>query len=339
MTLSIDPHSDYKPSGVPWFDDVPRHWEVVQLGRVGRLFKGKGGSKEDETPAGLPCVRYGDLYTQHQYVIRESRTCVAEAKAVDYTPLQYGDVLFAGSGETLEEIGKSAVNLIDGPACCGGDIVVFRPQIEVNPTFLGYAADYPYSAYQKSCMGRGITVMHIYGDELKHLTLPLPPLLEQQAIVRYLDYVDRRIRHYVSAKRKLVALLEEERQAVINQAVTRGLDANVRLKPSGVEWLGDVPEHWEVRRSKWLFSPRRELARPNDIQLSATQAYGVIPQGEYEEKVGHKITRISLHLNKRRHVEVDDFVISMRSFQGGWREPGRADAFAPLISSFALPAR
>ena len=82
-----------------------------------------------------------------------------------------------------------------------------------------------------------------------------PPLAEQAAIVRYLDHVDRRIRRYVSAKRKLIALLEEEKQAVINQAVTRGLDPNVRLKPSGVEWLGDIPgalagdSEWTTLRS------------------------------------------------------------------------------------------
>ena len=94
--------------------------------------------------------------------------------------------------------------------------------------------------------------MHIYSGQLKYLWLSLPPLPEQRAIVRYLDHADRRIRRYVSAKRKLIALLEEEKQAVVNQAVTRGLDPNVRLKPSGVEWLGDVPEHWEVRRLKTL---------------------------------------------------------------------------------------
>ena len=75
-------------------------------------------------------------------------------------------------------------------------------------------------------------------------------MAEQRAIVRYLDHVDGRIRRYVSAKRRLIALLEEERQAVVNRAVTRGLDPNVRLKPSGVPWLGDVPEHWEVRSAQ-----------------------------------------------------------------------------------------
>ena len=83
---------------------------------------------------------------------------------------------------------------------------------------------------------------------LGHSTVALPPLPEQRAIVRYLDHVDDRIHRYVSAKEKLIALLEEERQAVIHRAVTRGLDPNVPLKPSGVEWLRDVPAHWEVRR-------------------------------------------------------------------------------------------
>ena len=87
-------------------------------------------------------------------------------------------------------------------------------------------------------------------SELSRSYLPLPPVPEQRAIVRYLDHVDERIRRYVSAKEQLIALLEEERQAVIHRAVTRGLDPNVRLKPSGVEWLGDVPAHWEVRRLK-----------------------------------------------------------------------------------------
>ena len=76
--------------------------------------------------------------------------------------------------------------------------------------------------------------------------VPLPPLSEQAAIVRFLGYADRRIRRYIRAKQQLITLLEEQKQAVIHRAVTRGLDPNVRLKPSGVEWLGDVPEHWEV---------------------------------------------------------------------------------------------
>ena len=327
------PHTVYRHSGVPRLGDVPAHWDVVQLGRIGVFSKGSGGTKEDEAADGVPCVRYGDLYTTHRYFIRQTRSYIPPARATAYTSINQGDVLFPTSGETIEEIGKSAVSLMQTPVVCGGDLIIFRPKIPVEPKYMGYALDSPPAQTQKSLMGRGITIMHIYSGQLKHLWLPLPPLPEQRAIVRYLDHVDRRIRRYVAAKRKLIALLEEEKQALINQAVTRGLDPNVRLKPSGVEWLGDVPEHWEMRRSKRLFSPRQELAKPNDIQLSATQAYGVIPQDEYERKVGRRIVKISLHLDKRRHVEVDDFVISMRSFQGGLE---RAWATGCIRSSYIV---
>ncbi len=139
---------------------------------------------------------------------------------------------------------------------CGGDMIIFRSTIPMEPKFAGYALDCPAAQTQKSLMGRGITIMHIYSSQLRYLWLSLPPLPEQAAIVRYLDYADRRIRCYVGAKRKLIALLEEEREAVVSQAVTRGLDPSVALKPSGVEWLGDVPAHWEVRRLKTLCQMR-----------------------------------------------------------------------------------
>ena len=100
-----------------------------------------------------------------------------------------------------------------------------------------------------------------------------------------------------------------------------------------MEWLGEVPEHWTIQRSKRVFVPRGELAMPNDIQLSATQAYGVIPQEDYENKIGRKVVKVSLHLEKRQHVEEDDFVISMRSFQGGLE---RAWAAGCIRSSYIV---
>ena len=97
-------------------------------------------------------------------------------------------------------------------------------------------------------------------------------------------------------------------------------------KDSGLPWLGKVPAHWQIVRSKRLFTARKELARPDDIQLSATQAYGVIAQSLYEERTGYRVVKISMHLDKRRHVEKDDFIISMRSFQGGLERAWSAGA-------------
>ena len=261
---ALHPYHTYLSSGVQWLGDVPEHWDVVQLGRIGVFSKGSGGTKEDEVPHGIPCVRYGDLYTTHEYFVRQTRSYVSPAKASAYTQITRGDVLFPTSGETIEEIGKSAVNLLDSQVLCGGDLIVFRPTIPIEPKFAGYALDCPAAQTQKSLMGRGITIMHIYSGQIKYLWLPLPPLPEQAAIVRYLDHADQRIRRYVTAKRKLIALLEEEKQAIVNQAVTRGLDPNVRLKPSGVEWLGDVPEHWEVKKVTHMFSIGSGTTPPTD---------------------------------------------------------------------------
>ena len=254
MIADLKPYPAMKDSGVGWLGDVPDHWEVRRLGQIGRFSKGNGGNKEDGASVGVPCIRYGDLYTTHTHFILKSRTFVSMEKAKDYTPITFGDVLFAASGETIDEIGKSAVNLMQSEACCGGDVILYRPKRQVEARYMGYATDCRPAVVQKAKMGRGITVKHIYGGQLKYLTLALPPLPEQVAIVRFLDHADRRIRRYIRAKQRLIASLEEQKQAIINRAVTRGLDPNVRLKPSGAEWLGDVPEHWEVRRLKYAVS-------------------------------------------------------------------------------------
>lgn len=284
MIADLKSYLAYRDSGVPWLGEVPEHWEVRQLGRIGTFSKGNGGTKEDEVIEGVPCVRYGDLYTRHQFFIKKAKACVSIDRLADYTPIQYGDVLFAGSGETIEEIGKSAVNLLSEPACCGGDVIIFRPSIAVDAEFLGLATDCPQATYQKSSMGRGITIMHIYGDDLKYLSIALPPLPEQVAIGRFLDYIDRRTRRYIRAQRKLIALLEEQRQAIIQRAVTRGLDPNVRLKPSGVEWLGEVPGHWEILRNRWLFREVVDTGYPDAELLSIDRFRGVIRQSETGRK-------------------------------------------------------
>ena len=339
----LKPYPEMKDSGVEWLGEVPAHWAVPRLGHIGEFSKGSGGNKDDEVPKGIPCIRYGDLYTTHDYFIQASRSFVPKEKAAEYTAIKLGDVLFAGSGETIDEIGKSAVNLMQTEAYCGADVILFRPSQQVELRYLGYAMDCRPSVAQKAAMGRGITVIHIYGNQLKYLTFPLPPLPEQTVIVRFLDHAERRIRRYIQAKQKLIALLEEQKQAIIHWVVTGRIDVRTGLpypsyKDSGVEWLEQIPEHWQVQRSKRVFKPRKELARKDDVQLSATQSYGVITQEEYEEKVGRKVVRILQHLEKRRHVEIDDFVISMRSFQGGLE---RAWATGCIRSSYIVlqPAR
>ena len=320
--MRIRPYDAYRPTGNKWLMRVPKHWEHLPLRWIGKFLKGSGGSKDDAQPTGVPCIRYGDLYTAHRAFVREAASYISPSKASQYTRLLTGDALFAASGETIEEIGKSAVNLLERTVYCGGDVIVLRPERPMVSSYLGYALDCRPVTAQKSFGGRGVTVMHVYPSHLKSVVLPLPPIEEQNAIGRFLDHATRRIDRYIRAKEKLIALLEEQKRAIIREAVTGQIDVGTgrpypSYRVSDLAWLRRVPSHWETRRSKRVFRPRVELARPNDVQLSATQAWGVIAQVDFEERIGRKVVRISQHLDKRRHVEIDDFVISMRSFQGG----------------------
>ena len=253
MSGELKPYPEYKDSGVEWLGEVPGHWEVRRLSQIGTLFKGRGGSKEDEVPSGVPCIRYGDLYTSHRNFIHDSRSFVSEERAAAYTRINFGDVLFAASGETIDEIGKSAVSLLRSEAVCGGDVILFRPRHEVDARYLGYAADCWPAAVQKASMGRGFTVIHIYTSELKRLGLALPPLPEQSAIARFLDHAGQRIQRYIGAKQRLIALLEEQKRTIIHQAVTGQIDVRTgrpyeTYRNSAAGWLGRIPADWKVRR-------------------------------------------------------------------------------------------
>jgi len=240
-------------SGADLIGEVPPHWSVKPLRLIGRLLKGTGGSKEDVVEIGVPCVRYGDLYTTHNNFIEQARTYLTEDRAQDYTPIEYGDVLFAASGETIEEIGKSAVNLLHD-ARCGGDVVIFRPTKPSIARFFGYAMDAAPVAAQKSLAGRGTTVKHIYPDELREVVIAVPPVGEQQVIADYLDRETARLDALVAAKERVLGLLAEKRRALITRAVTRGLDPRAPLRDAGIPWLGEIPAHWKVLPLKYGFS-------------------------------------------------------------------------------------
>ena len=130
----------------------------------------------------------------------------------------------------------------------GYHLALLRPFEKILGSYLAPGVAKKGGGLSISRAGEWRDAVRSYSHRHSHsVQFPLPPVPEQRAIVRYLDHADRRIRRYVNAKRKLIALLEEEKQSIVSQVVTRGLDPDVRLKPSGAEWFGDVPEHWEVR--------------------------------------------------------------------------------------------
>ena len=321
----LKPYSEVKDSGVEWLGDVPVHWEVRRLRNVidMRVSNVDKHAREDEAPVRL--CNYVDVY-KSDYINEQMAFMQATAtdEEIERFRLEKDDVLITKDSETWDDIAVPA--LVTKPATdliSGYHLALLRPRTdELAGGYLLRALQSKGLAYQFHMEAKGVTRFGLSHTGIKSVWLSLPPLPEQTAIVRFLDDADRRIRRYIRGKQKLIALLEEEKRAIIHQAVTGEIDVQTgrpypSYKASGMDWLGQIPEHWQVRRSKRVFKPRKELARQDDVQLSATQAYGVITQEDYEERVGRKVVRILQHLEKRRHVETDDFVISMRSFQGG----------------------
>ena len=224
VTKGIDPTVKMKDSGVEWIGEVPVHWDTVKIARLGSLAKANGGSKQDNVDSGVPCIRYGDLYTTHEYFIRGSRSYIGPDKLGDYTPIRYGDALFAASGETFEDIGRSAVNLLREEACCGGDVIVLRPATNLDLLFLGYALGSMSSKAQKALMGKGYTVVHIYADQLRELIVALPAATEQEAIGTALNRETIRIDALIAKTQRSIDLLKERRAAFITAAVTGQID-------------------------------------------------------------------------------------------------------------------
>ena len=244
------PYAACKPSGVACLGDVPAHWGVRRLRTVAdmRVSNVDKHVSEGEFPVRL--CNYVDVY-KNDHITHEIAFMRATASTdeVERFRLKRGDVLITKDSETWDDIGVPAlVTESADDLVCGYHLALLRPSKEILGAYLARALQTGGVARQFHVRANGVTRYGLTQAGIQSVQVPLPPPDEQAAIVRYIDEADQRIRAYVNAKERLIALLEEERQAAIHQAVTRGLDPNVKLKPSGIEWLSDVPEHWEVRR-------------------------------------------------------------------------------------------
>ena len=164
-------------------------WEVKKLGDVGAFHKGSGVKKDEARSGDLPCVRYGEIYTHHNDYVRVFNSWISRQVAETATLLRQGDIMFAGSGETKEEIGKCVAFVDNVEAYAGGDIVILRPTC-VDSLFLSYLLNTPEVSSQKASRGQGDAVVHISSSALASVSLSLPQLAEQTAIAAVLSDLD-----------------------------------------------------------------------------------------------------------------------------------------------------
>lgn len=255
---------EMKESGISWIKEIPKEWSVNRLKYiVNSLSKGNGITKEDVIFDGdTPCVRYGEIYSKYDYSFR---TCVSRTNKDRVSSPQYfsyGDILFAGTGELIEEIGMNIVYLGNDQCLAGGDIIIAKHN--QNPAFLNYALNSSYIQAQKGYGKAKLKVVHISAFDLGNLIVALPPLVEQKRIADYLDSKCEVFNSEISDIQSQIEALEEYKRSVITEAVTKGLDPDVEMRDSGVQWIGMMPTHWDCQRGKYILRYVQKPVRDDD---------------------------------------------------------------------------
>jgi type I restriction enzyme S subunit len=237
----LKPYPARKHSGVRWLGNVPEHWDVVPNRAIFVEVKERDHPEEQM----LSVTITNGVIRQQALLADSSKKDSSNQDKSAYKLVKPGDIAYNKMRAWQGAVGVSEYRGIVSPA-----YVVQRPRARANSRYLHYLLRTPAFAKEAERWSYGITsdMWSLRPEHFKMIYGCFPPLPEQAAIVRFLSHAVRRIRRYIRAKQKLIKLLEEQKQAIVHRAVTGGLNPNVRLKPSGVEWLGNVPEHWEVRR-------------------------------------------------------------------------------------------
>jgi type I restriction enzyme S subunit len=257
--------------------EIPKGWLVSLLGELGTFSKGKGILKEQVISEGLPCVRYGEIYTTHDFLIRTFKSFISDEVATESKEIKKGDILFAGSGETVEEIGKAVAYVGDEKAYAGGDVIILSTNKDVNPECLSYALETDFVKRQKRVLGQGNSVVHIYSSDLSKIKIPLPPLPEQKAIAQVLSKADAAIH----TTEKLLVQKQLRKKWLLQQLLTgkKRLPAFAKTSASKKGIGGE----WKEMHLGEMFTERNETKYFNLPLLSIGQN-GVYPQDEAIKK-------------------------------------------------------
>lgn len=231
----MERYSEYKDSGVQWLGEIPSHWEFCRFKNVASLITTPSNSSHK---IGLENIESGT----GRYLLSESEF---EGNGIQF---EVGDIVYGKLRPYLQKVWKATFS---GNAV--GDFFVFRPNYKIDRNYLlylmlskGFTDDVNSSTY-------GAKMPRVSSDYIMTMRCGIPPLPEQQSIAAYLDAVTEKIDKAIEQQQKMIDLLNERKQVIINQAITKGLNPNVSMKDSGMDWVGEIPEHWEICKLKYLF--------------------------------------------------------------------------------------
>lgn len=323
-----------KNSGIEWIGEIPEDWEVTKLkygindikvGPFGSALKGN-----DFTDEGFWVYNQRTVLDNN---FEENDTFISEKKYQELSSfiVKPNDILITTRGS----LGKMAIVPENAPkGILHPCIIKFRNSRIIGKYFLKYIFNNsPIIESQINYLNNSTTIGALYSYTLKEFYIPLPSPETQKHIAKFLDAKCVKIDGLKSDIQKQIETLEQYKKSVITEAVTKGINPNAKMKDSGVEWIGNIPEYWEVSNPKWHFTQRKDRARLGLKQYTASQKYGVISQEEYMERTGTKIVTVAKDFDILKLVCPGDFVIHMRSFQGGLEY---SEAYGSISSAYVM---
>lgn len=314
--MSFPTYPRYKRTGNDWLSEVPERWTLTRFSRVVAKIKDGTHGTFARTLEGKPLLSAKNVGVG-TINITDDESLISNEDHADIVANGFpasGDLLLTIVGS----IGRAAVYTYQEPLAFQRSVCFVRLASGHCSRFYYYFTQSKFFQEQLQSRSKSAAQSGVYMGDVVAIPVVCPERPEEQrAIAAFLDRETAKIDALVEEQKRLVELLKEKRQAVISQAVTKGLDPNVPAKDSGVPWLGKVPAHWAICQSRRLFAVRSEPALPTDRMLTASQKYGVLFQSDFVELEGRRVVEVILGVENLRHVEPDDFIISMRSFQGG----------------------
>ena len=304
---------EMKNSGISWINEIPENWNVEPIKYNYSLIAGATpeSTNVDFWDGDIKWVTPADFKTKDIFVTGGSRNLTAEGyKSCSTSMLPIGSIVFSKRAP-IGTVAITADRLCTNQGCLG--------LVEKSGRVLNKFYYYVISIYGDvfNLFGSGTTFKEISANTFANIKLPTPPIQEQKRIVDFLNAKCAEINSLTADIQTQIDTLEQYKRSVITEAVTKGLNPDVEMKDSGTPWCPLIPIHWKYVNPKALFTQRLDRAYPGDKQLTASQEYGVIYQDEYMELTGTKIVTVMKDFSILKHVEPNDFVISMRSFQGG----------------------
>lgn len=255
-------YPSYKDSGVEWLGDVPEHWELWKMAHAFETIgSGTTPSSTDNSyyNGSYPWVTTGELRENIITTTKKMLTKKALLHNSSLTLFPKDSILIAMYGATIGRLGKLGIDATTNQACC----VMTNSKVIIN-NYVYYWLMGNKNEIINLAYGGGQP--NISQDTISNLKISAPDIQEQQTIANYLDKATDKIDTLISKQTKLIELLKEKRQAVISTAVTRGLDSTVAMKDSGVEWLGEIPKHWEVKKLKFI-----AYAKPSNVDKKSKE--------------------------------------------------------------------